>query len=193
MQFQECFGQSAMDSTRAERIAFAEPHSSVARFAKLCRLRQHCLEYWLQFASGAGDDAQHLRGCDLLLKRFGKIVGALPQLVEQSGVLDGDDCLISECPKELKLGIREKSRSLTRDKDRSENLSIPDHWHGEATAPPAQATRVLLWIKSVAKNISDMADAGGPNRTRGECFVVAPHRIKCMADRLYGLFCHTVD
>ena len=42
------------------------------------------------------DDAQYLRGRRLLLQRFGEIVGALAQFVEQPRVLDRDDGLGGE-------------------------------------------------------------------------------------------------
>ena len=54
------------------------------------------LKTGLQIAARTGDDLQHLRGCRLLFQRFGKIVGALPELVEQPRVLDGDDSLRGE-------------------------------------------------------------------------------------------------
>ena len=57
---------------------------------------EHGVEHRLQLAGRAGDDLQHLAGRGLLLQRFGEIVGALAQLVEQPRVLDGDDGLGGE-------------------------------------------------------------------------------------------------
>ena len=69
--------------------------------AELCAaepscVRQHGIEDGLQFSRRTTDDAEHLRGRRLLLQCFSQIVGALAQLVEQAGVLDGDDGLAGE-------------------------------------------------------------------------------------------------
>ena len=57
-----------MDSTRAERIAFAEPQSSVTRFAKRRRLRQHGLKHrllahvpWVRAVSIVGQEGIKLQ------------------------------------------------------------------------------------------------------------------------------------
>ena len=54
---------------------------------------------------------QHLRGRRLLLQRFAQIVGALAQLIEQPGVLDGDDGLIGEILHQLNLLVGERPTS----------------------------------------------------------------------------------
>src|SRR4029453_16113838 len=43
-------------------------------FADAGRILQHGLEYRLQGARRAGNDAQHLRRCRLLLQRFAEVV-----------------------------------------------------------------------------------------------------------------------
>ena len=63
---------------RAE-LGLADPHS----------VFQHGLEHRLELARRAADDAKHFGGRGLLLERFA-------QLVEQAGVLDGDDGLGGE-------------------------------------------------------------------------------------------------
>ena len=71
---------------------------------------QHRLEHWLQFTGRSGDDLEHLAGRGLLLQRFGQIVSALAQLVEQPRILDRDDSLSGEVADELDLLIRECQR-----------------------------------------------------------------------------------
>ena len=61
------------------------------------------------------DDLQHLRGRRLLLQRFGEIVGALAQLVEQPRVLDGDDGLGGKVRDQLDLLVGERPHLLTVD------------------------------------------------------------------------------
>ena len=60
--------------------------------------RRFCkrIEHDLQIERGAADDLEHLGGGGLLLQRFAQIVGALAQLVEQAGILDGDDGLVGK-------------------------------------------------------------------------------------------------
>jgi len=48
----------------------------------------------LQISGRAGDYTQKLAGRGLLLKRLGKVVRALAELIEQTCVLDGDDGLV---------------------------------------------------------------------------------------------------
>ena len=52
------------------------------------------------------------RGRGLLLQRFGEIVGALAQLVEQARVLDGDDGLRGEVLHQLDLLVGEGAHLL---------------------------------------------------------------------------------
>ena len=79
------------------------------------RIRQHRLEYRLQLAGRAGDDAQHLRGRGLLLQRLAQIIGALPQLVKQPRVLDGDHRLLGEIVDQFDLLVGERPDFLAVD------------------------------------------------------------------------------
>ena len=55
---------------------------------------------------------QHLGGRGLLLQRFGQIVGALAQLVDQPRVLDRDDGLGGEGLEQRELLVRRAVRPL---------------------------------------------------------------------------------
>ena len=66
---------------------------------------------------------QHLRGRGLLLQRFGEIVGALAQLVEQPRVLDGDDGLGGEVLHQLDLLVGERPHLLAIDSDRADQVA----------------------------------------------------------------------
>jgi hypothetical protein len=54
------------------------------------------VKHGLQIESRTAYDLKHVGGGCLLLQRFCEIGGALAQLVEQSGVFDGDDCLLAK-------------------------------------------------------------------------------------------------
>src|SRR5262249_52624780 len=57
----------------AKAVAFIEIKDAKLGLTKLRRVRQHRCEYRLQLAGRAGDDAQHLGGCGLLVPRLGKL------------------------------------------------------------------------------------------------------------------------
>ena len=71
------------------RITLAKQHRTKSSLANASRVLQHSVEYRCKVTGRAADNAQHFRRRRLLFQR-------LPQLVEQPGVLDGDDGLSSE-------------------------------------------------------------------------------------------------
>ncbi len=79
----------------------------------------------------AADDLEHVGGGGLLLQRFAEIVGTLPQLVEQAGVLDRDDGLIGEALDQRNLLVREGAHLLTIDGDDPDQFMVLEHRHGE--------------------------------------------------------------
>ena len=84
-----------------------------------------------KLARRAGDDLQHLGGRGLLLQRFGEIVGALAQLVEQPRVLDGDDGLGGEVLHQLDLLVGERAHLLAVDDDGADQFVVLEHRHGD--------------------------------------------------------------
>ena len=77
------------DRNIPKSVALAKRQIAKLRLADARRVLQQRLEHGYQLARRAADDLQHLRGRGLLLQRFA-------QLVEQAGVLDGDDGLGGE-------------------------------------------------------------------------------------------------
>jgi hypothetical protein len=61
----------------------------------------------LQIESGPADNLEHVGGRGLLLERFA-------QFVEQPGVLDGDNRLVSEVLDELDLLVAERADPVDR-------------------------------------------------------------------------------
>src|SRR5215831_3478905 len=72
-----------------ERIAVVAVHCAELGLADADCVLKHGLEYGLQLARRRTDDAEDVRSRGLLLQR-------LAQLVEQPGILYGDDRLVSE-------------------------------------------------------------------------------------------------
>jgi hypothetical protein len=92
-----------------ESLAVEPEHGPELRVADARRILQHCLEDRLQLARRTRDDLQHLRRCGLLLQRLAEVLRALAQLVEQAGILDGDDSLGGEGLQQRDLLVRERA------------------------------------------------------------------------------------
>src|SRR6266571_2150310 len=95
------------------------------------RVFQHGLEDGGQLSWRAADDAQHLGGRRLLLQRLAQIVSALPQLVEQPRVLNGDDCLAPKASQQLDLFLGERPHLRAVDADLANELVLLQHGHVE--------------------------------------------------------------
>jgi hypothetical protein len=93
------------------------------------RVHQHGLEDGLELPGRARNDLQHVRGRGLLLQRLTEIVGALAQLGEQAGVLDGDDGLLGEIAHQFDLLVGERTDFLAVDRNSSDELILLEHRH----------------------------------------------------------------
>ena len=82
------------------------------------------LQHDLQIEGRAADDLEHVGGGGLLLQR-------LAQLVEQAGVLDGDDGLGGEVRDQLDLLVGERPHLLAIDGDHADQLALLEHRHHE--------------------------------------------------------------
>src|SRR5262249_59949192 len=112
----KCF--SIVQAQRAE-LGVAEP----------CCVGQHSIENRLQLAGRACDDAQHIRGRSLLLKR-------LPQLVEQPRVLDRDRGLVGKGLHQGDLLLREGLHLTAPNGDDSNKIRLPKKRGGQHSAGP---------------------------------------------------------
>src|SRR6516165_11839704 len=97
-----------MQRDTSEYIAIVEQQIAETRLADLRRILQHRLKDRLKLTGRRADDAQHLRGSRLLLKRFAQIIRALAQLVEQARILDCDHGLGGEVCQQLDLPVSER-------------------------------------------------------------------------------------
>src|SRR5207253_2039373 len=100
-----------------ECFAIVEPQVAELRFTQAVRVGQDRFEDRLQIAGRAGNDLLHLRRCSLLLQSFAEIVGALAQLAEQAGGLDGDHRLTGEMSHQRDLLVTEWADLLPVDGD----------------------------------------------------------------------------
>src|SRR6516165_8566438 len=100
--------RESIDRVEPINISITQLDGASVRRAKLGgRLRQGA-KHHLQIEGRAADDLENVGGRRLLLQRFGEIVGALTQFVEQWGVLDGDDGLSGESLLKLDLLVRKR-------------------------------------------------------------------------------------
>src|SRR5262249_36964036 len=77
------------------------------------------------------DNLQDLGGSSLTLQRFGQIICALAQLVEQPRVLDGDDGLISEARDQRDLLVSKGTDFLTIKRERTDQFVLLYHWNAQ--------------------------------------------------------------
>src|SRR5262249_59396306 len=89
------------------------------------------MEHRLQFTRRTADDLEHVGGGGLLLQR-------LPQLVEQTCVLDGDDGLVGETLDQLDLLVGERSNLLPKNVDNTNQLAPFEHRDREHCSKAAQ-------------------------------------------------------
>jgi hypothetical protein len=123
----------------SERIPLTQRHDAELGSANADRIRQHGFEHRLELARRAGDRPQDLAGRRLLLQRLGEIVGTLAQLVEQPGVLDGDDGLGGKVLDQFDLLVGEGANLLAVDDDRADNLVSPQQRHDDVRPCPTQS------------------------------------------------------
>src|SRR5262245_7293187 len=94
------------------------------RLTQSCRRLDQCVEHGLEVEGGAADHLEHVGGGGLLLKRFA-------QLIEQAGVLDGDDGLARKIGDQLDLIIGDGPHFLAVDDNRADELVLLEHRDGE--------------------------------------------------------------
>jgi hypothetical protein len=75
-----------------------------------------------------------LGSCGLLLRGFAQILGAVAQLLQKTGVLDGDDRLSCEIADQLDLPVGERTHLLAIDRDRADQVVPFEHGRDENRA-----------------------------------------------------------
>ena len=122
----------------------------------------------LQISWRAGDYTQKLAGRGLLLKRLGKVVRALAELIEQTCVLDGDDGLVGKIGYQLDLLLGERAYLGAIDGDPSDDLTLLEHRHIEHCPNAAQvrrrhADRIALSIRRLGSHVGNVHRLLGPH------------------------------
>ena len=118
-------------------------------------------EHGLEIEGRAADDLEHVGGRGLLLERLGKIVGALPQLIEQPRILYGDDGLRREVRDQLDLLVSKRADFFAKNADGTDQLSIFQQGDVEQRADAAEIGRcaapgIALGVDLLGAGIDDV-------------------------------------
>jgi hypothetical protein len=134
--------QTAVEPEDGTLFAFAQPRGAY----------RNRVERRLDVGRRARDHLQDLGRRRLLLKGFGDLrmrlrqrIVLLLQLGEQSDVLNGDDGLVGEGPKQRDLALGERLHLTPRDRDRADRLVFPQHRHRHVTSVPERPLE--CWLK----------------------------------------------
>jgi hypothetical protein len=100
------------------------------------RVLEHRVKYRLQFAGGAANHLEYVGGGGLLLQR-------LAQLVEQSGILNGDDGLFREVTDKFDLLVTKRSYLLEINGYCANRLAFLEHRYGHIAARATQLGCVI--------------------------------------------------
>src|SRR5215831_16684882 len=143
-----------MQRDTSEYIAIVQQQIAETRLADLRRILQHRLKDRLKLTGRRADDAQHLRGSRLLLKRFAQIIRALAQLVEQTRVLNGDDGLGGEILDQVDLLVGERPYFLTVNGDHTDRLIILEQ--GDAQDRPCAPELGYRFSRLFRQDVSNL-------------------------------------
>src|SRR5262249_3821002 len=103
-----------------------------------CGFIQYCREHRLQIAERAAYNPKYIGGSRLLVQRLSQVICALSQLVEQPGILDGDDCLSGEILYQRDLLLSEGAGFLAGNPERTDYFVVLQHRHNKQRSPPAE-------------------------------------------------------
>src|SRR5262245_25074553 len=132
---------------------------------------QHSLEHRFQLTGRTADEPEDLGGRGLMLQRLAQIFVALAQLLEDAGVLDGDDGLRGEVRHQFDLLLGERAHLLAINDDGADELVRLKHWHAEycprvSRLDDGDETRITFKIGLVLSDVEDMEDLFGIGNTR---------------------------
>ena len=123
-------------------VAIAQEDDGIQRLAEAGGAGDDRVEHRLDVGRRAADDAQDLRRGGLLLQR-------LAQLVQQPGVLDGDDGLAGEVLDQLDLLVGECKYLLTIDRNRANEVALFDQRHHQERTGTARIHQGFERLRSV--------------------------------------------
>jgi hypothetical protein len=162
-------GREAIGLRAIEHAVFLPRDRSLVGVAKPGGRFNERLQDWPQIEGRAADDLEHIGGRGLLLQRFGQVVGALAQLVEQPCVLDGDDGLAGEVVDQLNLFVCERPNLLAVDGDGPDQCVLFEHRDcNQAATAPQLDQRARFWafgVGRLCRNVGNVYELLRPSDT----------------------------
>src|SRR5262249_27642065 len=147
-------GREAISLCAKEFVADLPRYGGLISLTQACRRFDQRLKQRPEVECRAADDFQHVGDSGLLLQR-------LAQLVEEAGVLNGDDRLVGEVLDQLNLLVGERTDFLAIDGNGADELIRLEHWHesqcvdaGELDCRDGQ--RMAVEIRLVFPQVSDL-------------------------------------
>ena len=140
-------------------VAHMPADDRLVRLAKSHGQLRQRVEHRLQIEGRAADHLEHVGGGGLLLQRFA-------QLVEQAGVLDGDDGLVGESLQHRKLLVRERPGREAHDAERADRGIAAHHGH-HRHRPVAARQEVPAAGREFERRVPDVGDVHDPGVENG--------------------------
>jgi len=114
---------------------------------------QHGRKHRLKIAGRTADDLEHLRGCRLLLQRFGEFARALLLRLEQPRVLDRDDRLVGKGLDQLDLLLSEWPYGSAMQKEQANGSPLPQKRHAKDRTKIPESCRFTEGIFRISKYV----------------------------------------
>src|SRR5262249_6910621 len=118
------FGRVSRVGYQSVELSFAAENESHRGIAEMRSGLDERVQNRLELRHRSADDLEHIGGSGLLLQRFA-------QLIQEPGVLDGDDGLLREVRDQFDLLIGEWPDFLTIDRNSADEFVILEHRHNE--------------------------------------------------------------
>jgi hypothetical protein len=140
-------------------------------------IRQDVFKHRLEVPRRAGDNAKHFRCRGLLLERFGEIVSALPQLIEQPRVLDGNDGLISKDRYQFNLPFGKRLNDSAQQANHADCHSVVEQRNTQHGAVFSETCRFALFVVGIGETIFNMDRAAREGRSPNQTIPINTDRI----------------
>jgi hypothetical protein len=123
------FRRIAVTRNEGIGVAFRPVNGCTVGIAQLSSRSDQRVEHCLKVEGRAADNLQDIGGSGLLLKGFA-------QLIEQPGVLDGDDSLGGEVCDQRNLLFSKREYFLLIDANGTDQFAFLEHWHHDKRSNP---------------------------------------------------------
>ena len=114
------------------------------------------------------DHFQHVGGRGLLLQGLAEIVRALPQLIEETDILDRDYRLVGEGGDEIDLLLRERLDPLPREHNGSDRFVLTQQGHAKCGVLAGKRSGFVQCIFGIGRDVCNLDRALLDHRAAGD-------------------------